>query len=127
MKYELILCRKKLNANREHLEFFIDNFKATKIEDVVYEFETNHPFEGIRHAANQYLDRDYSYVIIGFDGSEDDPIPKIIDHNEGFIRHCIGALQGRDAMGRYSIRVGSELHFSRREHLLENADDGESD
>lgn len=126
MKYELIVCRKRIDASIENLEFFIDDFKVKKIEDVVYQFETRHPFEGICHAANQYLNKDYRWVIIGLDGTEDDPIPKIIEYNDGFIGYCLRALQGKDAKGRYAIRIGSELHFARREHLLENPADDES-
>ncbi|RYD83974.1 MAG: hypothetical protein EOP84_06770 [Verrucomicrobiaceae bacterium] len=126
MKYELIICRKRLDANREHLEFFVDDFKAQKVSDHVWEFETKHPFEGICHSADQYLNKDYRYVIIGFDGTEDDPIPNVIEHNDPTIRYYLSALQGKGAKGRYAIRIGSELHFARREHLLENPKDDES-
>jgi len=126
MNYELLVCRQKLDAKPQRLESLLENFKATKIRDLIYEFESDALRGELRHEAKQWLGGDYYFAIIGLDGTQDNPIPDVVEHNDGFIDHCDRELKGRDANIRYSLRIGIGLHFSRREDLLESPMDAQS-
>lgn len=127
MKYDLIICRKSKTSDQTLLHHFVEDFKAQKVDECAWQFETDHPFEGIEHSANQYLDKDFRYFIVALDGSEHKPIPNIYSTNDKTIRFYIGALKGKGAEDRYSIYIGSQLHFARHEHLLEKKEDAQFD
>jgi hypothetical protein len=123
MKYELIICRKSLKSDFNLLDNLVKSLKAKKITDVSCGFNSKNEFSVVYDDIQKLIGRFFNIVLIGIDGTENEPIPNLIKTNDKTIEYYLDALQDKGAGVRYAIRIGSELHYSNEEHRLRTRED----